>query len=145
MLLVFWLLASGMHALSLYLLQTLLRLLKCPQSLRYLGVSPLRLMFSCRLWASAMLVVLYVMPPFLLLCVFYCLLFNVMHMHVYIALQVDWSKFVAVNGATAHPHYDPDGTVYNMGNSYGSKGACRRAVGIGSSPNMNINKPHSKY
>ncbi|KAG7250281.1 hypothetical protein CRUP_010459, partial [Coryphaenoides rupestris] len=34
---------------------------------------------------------------------------------------VDWSKFVAVNGATAHPHYDPDGTAYNMGNSYGSK------------------------
>lgn len=36
--------------------------------------------------------------------------------------QVDWSKFIAVNGATAHPHYDPDGTAYNMGNSYGSKG-----------------------
>lgn len=37
-------------------------------------------------------------------------------------LQVDWSKFIAVNGATAHPHYDPDGTAYNMGNSYGRKG-----------------------
>ncbi|KAM8742181.1 carotenoid-cleaving dioxygenase, mitochondrial-like [Acanthopagrus schlegelii] len=37
--------------------------------------------------------------------------------------KVDWSKFIAVNGATAHPHYDPDGTSYNMGNSYGSKGA----------------------
>ncbi|XP_051967564.1 carotenoid-cleaving dioxygenase, mitochondrial [Xyrauchen texanus] len=37
--------------------------------------------------------------------------------------KVDWSKFIAVNGATAHPHTDPDGTVYNMGNSYGSKGA----------------------
>nr|XP_033501374.1 beta,beta-carotene 9',10'-oxygenase isoform X3 [Epinephelus lanceolatus] len=35
--------------------------------------------------------------------------------------QVDWSKFIAVNGATAHPHYDPDGTTYNMGNSYGAK------------------------
>ncbi|KAB1255072.1 Beta; beta-carotene 9'; 10'-oxygenase [Camelus dromedarius] len=33
--------------------------------------------------------------------------------------KVDWSKFIAVNGATAHPHYDPDGTAYNMGNSYG--------------------------
>ncbi|XP_075694887.1 carotenoid-cleaving dioxygenase, mitochondrial-like [Rhinoderma darwinii] len=33
--------------------------------------------------------------------------------------KVDWSKYVAVNGATAHPHYDPDGTAYNMGNSYG--------------------------
>ncbi|XP_072302420.1 carotenoid-cleaving dioxygenase, mitochondrial-like isoform X2 [Eucyclogobius newberryi] len=37
--------------------------------------------------------------------------------------KVDWSKFIAVNGATAHPHYDRDGTAYNMGNSYGSKGA----------------------
>ncbi|MCJ8748617.1 hypothetical protein PDJAM_G00166920 [Pangasius djambal] len=37
--------------------------------------------------------------------------------------KVDWSKFIAVNGATAHPHIDPDGTVYNMGNSYNSKGA----------------------
>ncbi|XP_076036875.1 beta,beta-carotene 15,15'-dioxygenase-like isoform X2 [Oratosquilla oratoria] len=27
-------------------------------------------------------------------------------------------KHVAVNQATAHPHIDPDGTVYNMGNSY---------------------------
>ncbi|XP_060719086.1 carotenoid-cleaving dioxygenase, mitochondrial-like isoform X2 [Tachysurus vachellii] len=36
--------------------------------------------------------------------------------------KVDWSKFIAVNGATAHPHVDPDGTVYNMGNSYGRKG-----------------------
>lgn len=35
---------------------------------------------------------------------------------------MDWSKFVVVNGATAHPHYDPDGTSYNMGNSYGHKG-----------------------
>lgn len=35
---------------------------------------------------------------------------------------MDWSKFIAVNGATAHPHYDPDGTSYNMGNSYGHKG-----------------------
>ncbi|KAI1903298.1 hypothetical protein AGOR_G00025760 [Albula goreensis] len=37
--------------------------------------------------------------------------------------KVDWSKFIAVNGATAHPHYDPDGTTYNMGNSYTNKGA----------------------
>lgn len=37
-------------------------------------------------------------------------------------LQVDWSKFIAVNGATAHPHYDPDGTAYNMGNSFGPFG-----------------------
>jgi beta,beta-carotene 9',10'-dioxygenase len=37
-------------------------------------------------------------------------------------LQVDWSKFIAVNGATAHPHLDPDGATYNMGNSYGPRG-----------------------
>ncbi|KAM4567050.1 beta-carotene oxygenase 2b [Odontesthes bonariensis] len=37
--------------------------------------------------------------------------------------KVDWSKFIAVNGATAHPHTEHDGTTYNMGNSYTSKGA----------------------
>ncbi|XP_014376799.1 beta,beta-carotene 9',10'-oxygenase isoform X1 [Alligator sinensis] len=37
--------------------------------------------------------------------------------------KVDWSRFVAVNGATAHPHYEPDGTTYNMGNSYGQHGS----------------------
>lgn len=35
---------------------------------------------------------------------------------------MDWSKFIAVNGATAHPHYESDGTTYNMGNSYGKHG-----------------------
>ncbi|XP_038548670.1 beta,beta-carotene 9',10'-oxygenase-like [Micropterus salmoides] len=37
--------------------------------------------------------------------------------------KVDWSKFIAVNGATAHPHTEPDGTTYNMGNSYTPTGA----------------------
>ncbi|KAJ0063604.1 hypothetical protein NL108_004434 [Boleophthalmus pectinirostris] len=37
--------------------------------------------------------------------------------------KVDWSKFIAVNGATAHPHTEPDGTTYNMGNSYSPKGS----------------------
>ncbi|CAL4122787.1 unnamed protein product [Meganyctiphanes norvegica] len=33
------------------------------------------------------------------------------------------TKHVAVNMATAHPHVDEDGTIYNMGNSfYGAKG-----------------------
>ncbi|XP_044138230.1 beta,beta-carotene 9',10'-oxygenase isoform X2 [Bufo gargarizans] len=36
--------------------------------------------------------------------------------------KVDWTKFIAVNSGTAHPHYDPDGTVYNMGNSFGKEG-----------------------
>ncbi|XP_042355419.1 beta,beta-carotene 9',10'-oxygenase-like isoform X1 [Plectropomus leopardus] len=44
--------------------------------------------------------------------------------------QVDWSKFIAVNGATAHPHSDPDGTTYNMGNSYGSKGALYNIIRV---------------
>ncbi|XP_075047214.1 carotenoid-cleaving dioxygenase, mitochondrial isoform X2 [Mixophyes fleayi] len=36
--------------------------------------------------------------------------------------KVDWSNYIAVNGATAHPHYDSIGTAYNMGNSYGKQG-----------------------
>nr|XP_021514328.1 beta,beta-carotene 9',10'-oxygenase-like isoform X2 [Meriones unguiculatus] len=42
--------------------------------------------------------------------------------------KVDWSTFIAVNGATAHPHYDPDGTVYNMGNTYGPRGEVKIKV-----------------
>uniref|UniRef100_A0AAR2L297 Beta-carotene oxygenase 2b n=1 Tax=Pygocentrus nattereri TaxID=42514 RepID=A0AAR2L297_PYGNA len=44
--------------------------------------------------------------------------------------KVDWSKFIAVNGATAHPHTDPDGTTYNMGNSYTSKGASYNIIKV---------------
>ncbi|XP_023389522.1 beta,beta-carotene 9',10'-oxygenase isoform X3 [Pteropus vampyrus] len=44
--------------------------------------------------------------------------------------KVDWSKFIAVNGATAHPHYDPDGTTYNMGNSYGLHGSCYNVIRV---------------
>ncbi|XP_061586213.1 beta-carotene 15, 15-dioxygenase 2, like [Cololabis saira] len=36
--------------------------------------------------------------------------------------KVDWSQYVAVNAATAHPHYDREGAAYNMGNSYGRSG-----------------------
>ncbi|XP_029019352.1 beta-carotene 15, 15-dioxygenase 2, like isoform X2 [Betta splendens] len=36
--------------------------------------------------------------------------------------KVDWTRYVAVSAATAHPHYDPDGAAYNMGNSYGTSG-----------------------
>lgn len=32
------------------------------------------------------------------------------------------SDYVAVNMATAHPHVDPDGTVYNMGTTFGAMG-----------------------
>ncbi|XP_068600215.1 carotenoid-cleaving dioxygenase, mitochondrial [Brachionichthys hirsutus] len=44
--------------------------------------------------------------------------------------KLDWTKFIAVNGATAHPHYDPDGTAYNMGNSYGGKGAMYNIIRV---------------
>lgn len=36
--------------------------------------------------------------------------------------KVDWTKYIAVNAATAHPHYDREGATYNMGNSYGRSG-----------------------
>lgn len=54
----------------------------------------------------------------------HCVVWYKHSIHPYhsVVLQVDWSKFIAVNGATAHPHYDPDGTTYNMGNSYGRRG-----------------------
>ncbi|NXS37677.1 BCDO2 oxygenase, partial [Pomatostomus ruficeps] len=45
-------------------------------------------------------------------------------------LQVDWSKFIAVNGATAHPHYEADGTAYNMGNSYGKHGSSYNIIRV---------------
>ncbi|XP_075858628.1 carotenoid-cleaving dioxygenase, mitochondrial isoform X4 [Microcebus murinus] len=44
--------------------------------------------------------------------------------------KIDWSKFIAVNGATAHPHYDPDGTAYNLGNSYGPQGSCYNVIRV---------------
>ncbi|XP_070552531.1 carotenoid-cleaving dioxygenase, mitochondrial-like [Ptychodera flava] len=33
--------------------------------------------------------------------------------------KLDISNYIAVHGATAHPHEDKDGTVYNMGSRYG--------------------------
>ncbi|XP_062834245.1 retinoid isomerohydrolase isoform X2 [Anolis carolinensis] len=33
--------------------------------------------------------------------------------------KVDISKIVSVNGVTAHPHIENDGTVYNIGNCFG--------------------------
>ncbi|KAM8812647.1 LOW QUALITY PROTEIN: carotenoid-cleaving dioxygenase, mitochondrial, partial [Rhynchonycteris naso] len=44
--------------------------------------------------------------------------------------KVYWSKFIAVNGATAHPHYDLDGIVYNMGNSYGLHSSCYNIIWV---------------
>lgn len=35
--------------------------------------------------------------------------------------KTNLGKYIAVNTATAHPHVDPDGTVYNMGNFYAGK------------------------
>ncbi|EFX64845.1 hypothetical protein DAPPUDRAFT_333779 [Daphnia pulex] len=42
--------------------------------------------------------------------------------------KCDISKLVAVNHATAHPHVNEDGTVYNMGNSVGSKGPAYNVI-----------------
>ena len=39
-----------------------------------------------------------------------------------LSVQVQLSKHVAVNSATAHPHHYPDGTVYNLGMSSGRGG-----------------------
>lgn len=36
--------------------------------------------------------------------------------------KVDWSQYIAVNSASAHPHYDREGAAYNMGNSYSRSG-----------------------
>ncbi|KAF7651197.1 hypothetical protein LDENG_00114300 [Lucifuga dentata] len=33
--------------------------------------------------------------------------------------KVDLCKYISVNGVTAHPHCDADGTVYNIGNCFG--------------------------
>ncbi|XP_027507359.1 DEP domain-containing protein 1A isoform X3 [Corapipo altera] len=33
--------------------------------------------------------------------------------------QVDLCKYVSINGVTAHPHIENDGTVYNIGNCFG--------------------------
>ena len=35
------------------------------------------------------------------------------------SLQVDLCKYISVNGVTAHPHIEADGTVYNIGNCFG--------------------------
>lgn len=37
-------------------------------------------------------------------------------------MQVDMCDYVNINGVTAHPHIEKDGTVYNIGNCMG-KGA----------------------
>lgn len=41
---------------------------------------------------------------------------------VFFFLQVDMCNYVNINGVTAHPHIEKDGTVYNIGNCMG-KGA----------------------
>ena len=33
--------------------------------------------------------------------------------------QVDLCNYVSVNGLTAHPHIEKDGTIYNIGNCFG--------------------------
>lgn len=38
------------------------------------------------------------------------------------SIQVDMCNYININGVTAHPHIERDGTVYNIGNCMG-KGA----------------------
>lgn len=37
-------------------------------------------------------------------------------------------EYIGVNTATAHPHVDPDGTVYNMGSSFAGKKGPRYSI-----------------
>lgn len=44
-------------------------------------------------------------------------------LYIYLySVQVDMCNYVNINGVTAHPHIEADGTVYNIGNCMG-KGA----------------------
>lgn len=36
--------------------------------------------------------------------------------------KIDLSKYLTINTATAHPHFDANGNVYNMGSSFGRSG-----------------------
>lgn len=45
-----------------------------------------------------------------------------------VILQVDYHKYVAVNLATAHPHYDAAGNVLNMGTSIMDKGKTKYVI-----------------
>ena len=43
--------------------------------------------------------------------------------------QIKLSKYVAVNMVNAHAHYEPDGTTYNLGNSF-KLGCCYNIIKI---------------
>lgn len=43
-------------------------------------------------------------------------------------LQVDYRKYVAVNVATSHPHYDATGNVLNIGTSIVDKGKTKYVI-----------------
>ena len=57
--------------------------------------------------------------------------------HLVLYSQIKLSKCVAVNMATAHPHYELDGAIYNLGSSF-SGGAHYNIVKI--NPNTNGGK-----
>ncbi|XP_007887465.1 beta,beta-carotene 15,15'-dioxygenase isoform X2 [Callorhinchus milii] len=42
--------------------------------------------------------------------------------------KVDYRKYVALNLATSHPHYDTNGNTYNMGTSIGDKGKTKYQI-----------------
>lgn len=40
-------------------------------------------------------------------------------MNNWINSQVDLCNYISINGVTAHPHIEKDGTIYNIGNCFG--------------------------
>ncbi|XP_066569909.1 beta,beta-carotene 15,15'-dioxygenase [Amia ocellicauda] len=42
--------------------------------------------------------------------------------------KVDYLKYIAVNLVTSHPHYDKDGSTYNMGTTIAEKGKTRYTI-----------------
>lgn len=41
--------------------------------------------------------------------------------NLFFLVQVDLCNYCTINGATAHPHIESDGTVYNIGNCFGKR------------------------
>lgn len=46
----------------------------------------------------------------------------------FLFVQVDYKKYIAVNLAISHPHYDKQGNAYNMGTSIADKGKTKFVI-----------------
>ncbi|XP_013780683.1 beta,beta-carotene 15,15'-dioxygenase-like isoform X1 [Limulus polyphemus] len=53
--------------------------------------------------------------------------------------RVDLSKYLAINTATAHPHFDRDGTYYNMGSGFSLCGPTYNIVKTSPASDVNVN------